>query len=312
MSVFSSSGGSSPTKTPEDNQKYAYHMTVNKSYAEDKDTGSPPPTLPPRNYRPHPTSAEGMEFKFPHQSNNVNNLTLEFDQTPKQEYYADQLRQQARRISQSQSTMLNPARYPSKPTPETKVMVSVSRLVDMPPSAQEVLQPQPHAQPLYRPMEISSGLNYVGLSKQNSDSIRSPPARSPPAPRNLSDPKPSTRKKVSDPKSEDITQNSQPKRQSPHHVILTQLQQTGSLDSDRTSEKKRLSLSNQMSSPELPPPPTPQNESTLGNAAKLPLPPPPSPPDNTISEEPGKQLVFDDDRKSSRYVRVQDCIRNVE
>ena len=161
------------------NQKYAYQITVNENYSHHDDTEEDkPPVLPPRNYRssdrfkgravpeprpsrektnspkgitqvnvsqgrppmPEPrTSQEGSGQKHVSQVNV--SFNSEFDATPKADSYADQLRQQARRISQSQSSLLSAARYQPKVLSETKTSISVSRPVDKPPKAQEARVP---------------------------------------------------------------------------------------------------------------------------------------------------------------------------
>ena len=71
-----------------------------------------------------------LKLKRQQQFNNVEN-------TPKESNYADQLRQQSRRISQSQQPMLNAARYQSKPIFEPKVSISTSQPVKKQPTPQE-------------------------------------------------------------------------------------------------------------------------------------------------------------------------------
>ena len=60
-------------------------------------------------------------------------FTSDYDATPARDMYADQLRQSARRISQSHiNPYLNAARYQSKPVAELKPSVATSRPVDKP------------------------------------------------------------------------------------------------------------------------------------------------------------------------------------
>lgn len=133
---FSSSGGSSPTKSPstEYSQKYAFQVTQNKTYNEEED--SPPPTLPPRNYR-----NDRMEYKFRPLPSPVggyqNDLTTEFENTPKPDYYAHQLRQQMLKYGAQKGVRLQ-----SKPLGELKPTVAMSRPVDQPPILQEAVVPQ--------------------------------------------------------------------------------------------------------------------------------------------------------------------------
>ena len=156
-SYFSSSSTTSPDRptSQEYNQKFGYQVTVNRSYADDEE--DKPPTLPPRNYRqplgdrnarerpqpPLPPTTQGDASGHSH-SFRSNVMTNDFDQTPKPDTYADQLRAQARRISQGpRGSHLNPARFQQKSLPDMKMSISVSRPVDRQPTAQETSTPQP-------------------------------------------------------------------------------------------------------------------------------------------------------------------------
>ena len=106
--------------------------------------------------------------------------TNDYDQTPKADYYADQLRAQARRISQSQGQggFLNPARYQPKPVPDIKSSIVSSRPVDRPPRVQEAQPIIPVAASketpaIYRSNNVSKGLNLVGLQSQNVEESKS-------------------------------------------------------------------------------------------------------------------------------------------
>ncbi len=141
-----------------------------------------PPVLPPRNYRmslggpgdryTKPPAAPPPAVSY---SDRVE-PPADYDATPKADHYADQLRQQARRISQSHSSLLAAARYQSKPLPDPpKTTISVSRPVDKPPSPQETRIPQP----LYRAPQVPQHLNFVGLSSDSDPSLVSGSAPSP-------------------------------------------------------------------------------------------------------------------------------------
>ena len=75
---------------------------------------------------------------------NVNMDTYggDYDSTPKADIYADQLRQQALRISKSQRSLLSGARYQSKPLAQMNTSISMSRPVEQPPIAQQAKMPQ--------------------------------------------------------------------------------------------------------------------------------------------------------------------------
>lgn len=150
---------SSPNRptSQEFNQKIGYQVTVNKSY-NDQEEDDKPPSLPPRNYRqplgernvrerpqpPQPPNSQAEAPALAQGSFRTNAMTSDYDQTPKPDFYADQLRAQARRITQqSRSNLLNPARYQHKPVPDTKTSISVSRPVDGRPTAQEASVPPP-------------------------------------------------------------------------------------------------------------------------------------------------------------------------
>ena len=213
---------SSPASLPksihhERQSSSSYQITVNKGYTGDEEDESPPPMLPPRNYRPKPQENSPTvpspqvpkKQRYPDYKHNghtatapdhqrsssyshdsrrstgsssgssgsltMTGYTNDYDQTPKPDYYADQLRAQARR--QSQSLGLHPARgyQKSSKAPEIKtgVSVAISRPVDRPPQVQEAqaVIPAPLPSPstlqnnpaIYRANNISRGLNLVGL-----------------------------------------------------------------------------------------------------------------------------------------------------
>ena len=145
-------------------QRSSFQVTVNSTYGD-----SPPPSLPPRNYRdpaeqdrqpqqPMPQSPVQPQQLSPHlEEAPPATVTNDYDFTPKADFYADQLRASARRISQSRRLLS--ARYQAKPVPEAKTSISVSRPVEKAAVAQE-------AKPLsaiYRATEYPKGLNLVGL-----------------------------------------------------------------------------------------------------------------------------------------------------
>ena len=116
----------------------------------------PLPPLPQKQVSPqtpHQTSMVQKQISSTvtsYTSGGSGDLTQDYDSTPKADYYADQLRAQARRLSQNQPTMLNAARYQSKPLPEMKTNIIKSRPVDGQPRPQE-------ARPISAASATSSG-----------------------------------------------------------------------------------------------------------------------------------------------------------
>ena len=119
----------------------SYQVTINKSYTEkdEEEDLNAPPVLPPRNYRSH---SLGTGFKAPKplpvtppkSPKSPNPPKENFDQTPKPDKYADQLRAQLRKLNNSQSASLKPFPVPGK-------FLSTSRPVDRQPVAQEARAP---------------------------------------------------------------------------------------------------------------------------------------------------------------------------
>ena len=150
--------------TSESPQTFTHHMTTRPpSSPEDEPDDSSPPTLPPRNYRqkhdggtrhsaPPPTPG-GDAAKSEHRS-------WIGDSPPKADSYADQVRQQAYRLSQSHSNLLGAGRHPSKT--DLKTGVSTSRPVDKPPTVQEALGPLPycHSAETERDPSVSPGYSH--------------------------------------------------------------------------------------------------------------------------------------------------------
>ncbi len=156
---------------------HGYKETLNVGY-RDSDEDSPP-VLPPRNYRatasgraaapPPPNSFSSssaferrplppLPAKSPQSpppappkpavptmpasfsvGSDLTSVAMDFDSTPKADFYADQLRAQARRLSQNQPTArLNPARYNmTKALPDMKTSIIKSRPVEGQPRPQE-------------------------------------------------------------------------------------------------------------------------------------------------------------------------------
>ena len=136
-------------------QTFTHHMTSRPSSSpEDDPDDSSPPTLPPRNYRAKhdggarhsaPPPTPGDVAKSDHHRIG--------DSPPKADSYADQVRQQAYRLSQSHSNLLGAGRHPSKT--DLKTGVSTSRPVDKPPTAQEALGPLPYCHSAERDPSVS-------------------------------------------------------------------------------------------------------------------------------------------------------------
>ncbi len=288
---------------------------MNKTYAEDD--SPPPPTLPPRNYRPSSssisnrplpplpqkqpvTSFSNSTFSGNNTSVNVasSDLTQDYDCTPKADAYADQLRAQARRLSQNQPTMLNAARYQSKPLPEMKTNIIKSRPVDGQPRPQEarplsassnsghsIGQTHPSqksppvstplsssSHPLYRSSEFDRGLNFLGVNENgnhsSSDSLTSPSSRR---------------------DSQDYNMNNQRKLDtSPSDGTASQISSTHSPSPLRTQDysgdfhKYPVQHPGPNSTPDLPPPPTPITNMDSRGSPNLDesITPPPPPPDS--------------------------------
>ena len=368
--IFSSSD-TSPQATPGGGGKFGFKETVNVGYKDTEDDSPPPPTLPPRNYRAsnrtgsHSNSSSmsgsGMERRplpplpqkqvspqTPHQTSMVQkqisstvtsytsggsgDLTQDYDSTPKADYYADQLRAQARRLSQNQPTMLNAARYQSKALPEMKTNIIKSRPVDGQPRPQEArpisaasatssggsvhsptspqeLSPQSSSAQLpptlYRTSEFDRGLNFIGITTENgaqsssSDSLLSPSSsslvNSSPSPLSAQDFNANHRNKNDSLSSSDnTTQITSPGR---HH-------QDYPSDHHMTSPVVRERLLGNMVTPDLPPPPTPvtgDNTSVALMDETFTPPPLPSPLGGALDEQRKRRSV-DDENTPNRYV----------
>ena len=298
----------------------------------------PLPPLPQKQVSPqtpHQTSMVQNQISSTvtsYTSGGSGDLTQDYDSTPKADYYADQLRAQARRLSQNQPTMLNAARYQSKALPEMKTNIIKSRPVDGQPRPQEArpisaasvtssvgslnsptspqeLSPQSSSTQLpptlYRTSEFDRGLNFIGITTENgaqsssSDSLTSPSSsslvNSSPSPLSAQDFNANHRNKNDSLSvSDTTTQISSPGR---HH-------QDYPSDHHMTSPVVRERLLGNMVTPDLPPPPTPltgDNTSTALMDETFTPPPLPSPLGGALDEHRKRRSV-DEEGTPNRYV----------
>ena len=100
MYIYLCSSVTNPS--PNGSTECSYQITENRTYREEDEEQptSPPPTVPPRNYRTSRPSSAGTTRlnKLPPAEPPLH----PYDNTPKAESYADQLRQQSRRLSTKQ------------------------------------------------------------------------------------------------------------------------------------------------------------------------------------------------------------------
>ena len=265
-------------------------------------------------------------------------LTQDYDSTPKADYYADQLRAQARRLSENQPRMLNAARYQSKPLPEMKTNIIKSRPVDgqprpqearplsasttssgssahSPNSPQEMSPPsiallttssRSFQHPLYRSSEFDRGLNFVGITTENGAQSTSSDSLTSPSSSTLVNSSPSQLS------SQDYNANHRNKLDSvsPSDSASTQVSSPGRRQSDYHSDaspvvkERLLGNHNAVETPELPPPPTPlSGDNTSGLMDETFSPPPmPSPLDNMgAMDEHRKKRSVDEEGTPNRY-----------
>ena len=146
--------------------RFTYNLTTSQAPAmnrlpeetsPDGSNVSPPPTLPPRNYRQYTSAASSRQVPQPQEPPSRDRTSAgsstssyqdvfagDYDQTPERDVYADQLREQSRRISQSQQQQLLAARYQSKPVDvKADISVAVSRPVETKTVKQEAQGPPP-------------------------------------------------------------------------------------------------------------------------------------------------------------------------
>ena len=114
-------------------KQHGYQLKTNQdNLLSDEET---PPALPPRNYN-NPTVHTDTQVQksnnklSPGYSSTKQQMLESLAKTPKEEDYADKLRQQAKKFSQPSSTILNAAGYQHKRLPETKASVSQSKPVE--------------------------------------------------------------------------------------------------------------------------------------------------------------------------------------
>ena len=296
----------------------------------------PLPPLPQKQVSPqtpHQTSLVQKQISSTvtsYTSGGRGDLTQDYDSTPKADYYADQLRAQARRLSQNQPTMLNAARYQSKPLPEMKTNIIKSRPVDGQPRPQEArpisaasatsssgsvhsptspqeLSPQSSSNQLpptlYRSSEFDRGLNFIGITTENgaqsssSDSLTSPSSsrvNSSPSPLAAQDFNANHRNKHDSLSSSDNTTQ----------IISPGRHQDHTSDHHHTSPVIKERLLGNMVTPDLPPPPTPvTGDSTSASLMDDTFTPPPLPsPLGGAMDEHRKRRSLDEDGTPNRYV----------